>query len=181
MHTGNTMAKKLFLITIIVIGVVTSFGSITCTNSKEIALSPIPRGWVPGTEGWIPPLSLGLSQPRSLTEEEWNRVIEIASTDPEVIKQSANGNIGDMERWWVVYGGGPGFNRETDSNITSGKARLPTGARWYYPATLFLYRMRTDRGGQLVAVDLNTGKVVLSNGYDGPYPPPKPKPPGPGG
>jgi hypothetical protein len=188
-ETGSFLmgiARKLLLITIIITILVISFIGFTCTNEGEqsgqtaelsvstgdpggqpvetppINLPSYPKDWVPGTEGWIPPLPPGMNQPRSLTEGEWDRVIDIARTDAEVTKQIERDNVVEMKRYWVGYGGGPGFNSNTDSAIMAGEAKPPKGC-WYYPAIKFVYRLRTDRLAQLVGVDLNANIVVLSN------------------
>jgi hypothetical protein len=117
-----------------------------------------------------------MDKPRPLTKEEWDKVIEIASTDPEVARQAANNNIRAREFWWVAYAGGPGVYADSDdaiiggadSAIMSGKARLPTIECWYYPAIRFESPGTDHLGdylGRLVAVDLATGKIVLSEGW----------------
>ncbi len=62
-----------------------------------------------------------MSKPRNLADDEWNKVIEIASTDQQVIVQNKSNNVGELEHYWVGYVGGPGVYVETDSNIISGK------------------------------------------------------------
>jgi hypothetical protein len=126
-------------------------------------LSAYPKEWIPGTQGWIPPLPPGLDEPWILTQEEWNKVTEIARADHEVTIQTGNNNIDNLVHYWVGYSGGPGFDAETDSDIISGKVNPPEG-NWYYPAIMFLYVSRTERNGQLVAVDLTTKQIVLSEG-----------------
>jgi hypothetical protein len=200
------MDRKLFFITIIIISIVIPFAGFTCPNKGEpgepaeetspgvntepsgqsselpiapIKLSPYPKGWVPGTEGFIPPLPPGINEPSALSQEEWDRVVEITRTDPEVTKQNVNNNIRDIERWWVAYGGGQGAWAEADSVIMSRKTFPPEGW-WFYPAMMFLLRSFTDSMGILVAVDINSERVVFSSAWLG-IVPTKPRPPGPGG
>jgi hypothetical protein len=121
-----------------------------------------------------------MDQPRQLSEDEWARVIEIASNYPEIAEQINNDNIKELGREWVGYSGQPGFVTYFDSALISGVAR-PHKGLWYYPAILFIFRSRIDNdaGGRLVAVDIETGRVVFSM-LEGLLPPPplKPRPPG---
>jgi hypothetical protein len=137
-------------------------------------LPAVPRGWVEGTEGWIPPLPPGLDQPRTLTYEEWEMVDKIASQDQEVSKQRQKDNVGKLVHCWVGYSGGPGFSNKTELDISSGKIDSPIGY-WYYPAIEYIYITRTDRNGQLIGVDISTNQIVLSNGK-GLEAPRKPRP-----
>lgn len=192
--------KKRALLASIVIGVVMLSANLGCDNRVEpnppvqepaptpeptpkpklnptqtgqvpiISLTPYPRGWVPGTEGWIPPLPPGLSQPVPLIPEDWNRILEVASTDAEVVRQTANNNIRGRVFWWVAYAGGPGNYDDSDAAFMSGKANLPTGEHWWYPGIRFEYHTKTDRRAQIVAVDLETGKIIFSSGWGGVVP-----------
>lgn len=136
----------------------------TATETPNVSLTPYPRGQVPGSQGWIPPLPPGMEQPRVLTEADWELVLTLSRSDPEIVKQADNDNIDNEVRFWVGYAGGPGFNNYPDSSIISGEVQ-PPGNHWYYPAIEFTYKTRTDRSGQIVGVDLDTKRVVFSNGW----------------
>lgn len=139
-------------------------------------LPAYPPGLRPGTEGWIPPLPPGMLQPRTLSAEEWDKVTEIARTDPQAVKQIEKDNIYNAEHYWVGYAGGPGSNSFADSEFMAGKIG-PPGYHWYYPAIMFNYRSRVylsqrdNRDAQLVGVDLNTSKIVYYAGRGGVIPP----------
>jgi hypothetical protein len=150
--------------------------NITSNQMAVTSLSPYPKGWVPGTEGWIPPLPIGLDVPRSLSQSEWIKVGEIASTDRQVSIQTQNNNITGLIHYWVGYAGGPGVYADTEVDIISGRTIIPSEKHWYFPAILFQFTARTDRNSQLVAVDLESKQIVLSEGR-GLEAPRKPLPP----
>lgn len=145
------------------------------SSKTAIAYLPaVPRGWVEGTEGWIPPLPPGLNQPRMLTNEEWEMVDKIANQDQEVSKQRQKDNVHNLIHCWVGYAGGPGVYSHTELEINSGKVESPIG-HWYYPAIKYVYISRTDRNAQLVGVNLSTKQIVLTEGV-GFEAPRKPRP-----
>ena len=106
-----------------------------------------------------------MEDPRILADDEWNKVVELARTDQEVTNQAEKNNVGDLIYYWVGYAGGPGVYVDPASDIISGKVIPPEGC-WFYPAIKFVYISRTDRNGQLVAVDLETKKMVCLKAQD---------------
>ncbi|MFC1964240.1 hypothetical protein ACFLV1_02540 [Chloroflexota bacterium] len=87
--------------------------------------------------------------------------MKTAQTDSIIAEQIEKDNIGNTIRYWVGYAGGPGHYADEASAIMSGEAHPPAN-RWYYPAIRVGFQAVTDRHGQLVGVDLESEKVVLS-------------------
>ena len=110
-------------------------------------IKPYPKGDI---GPWLPPLPPGLDQPGSWNEDEWEKVIELARTEPEVQRQIKKDNIRDMVYYWVGYAGGSGH---LSRSIPELESKGFEEGLWYYPAIKFVYRSRTDRNGQIVAVD----------------------------
>jgi hypothetical protein len=59
-------------------------------EGPSLPLKPYPKG---DNGPWLPPLPQGLAQPGSLNEDEWEKVIELARTEPEVQRQIKKHNI----------------------------------------------------------------------------------------
>ena len=149
-----------------------------CSWLPSHRLPATPQGWTPGTEGWIPPLPRGMDNPHPLSQAEWDKVLKIANTDTEVVKQYEYNNIVSTTRFWEEYTGGAGSSYNSDSEILAGKAHLPTEYTWYYPAISFNYRNQVAMPGQgksagrMVGVDIKTNKRVYSfNEFVMPYKP----------
>ena len=114
---------------------------------------------------WILPLLQGYETPRVLSEDDWNKVVEIARTDSNVAEEIRKGNINNEIHWWVGYTGSlGGAYGNPDSLIMSGNITPPTGFR-YFPGIKFDYISRTDRSGQIVGVNLDAERVVYSSGW----------------
>ncbi|MBN1190348.1 MAG: hypothetical protein JXA46_11390 [Dehalococcoidales bacterium] len=139
-----------------------------CSKSQTGNLPPTPSGWTPESSFWIPPLPRGLDQPYPLSDDEWKKVLVLAGTDPEVIKQTQNNNISSTEHYWVGYSGKTGAFSASDSRISSGKSYLPAEYTWYYPMIVFNYStyvkipVRFESSGRKVGVDINTGRIIFS-------------------
>jgi hypothetical protein len=142
----------------------------SCSTSQTGNLPLTPSGWTTGTEGWIPPIPRGLDKPHPLSIDEWEKVLVLAGTDPEVIKQTQNKNISSTEHFWVGYSGRSSAFYDSDSRISAGNSHLPAEYTWYYPMIVFNYNTKVENPGQfdssglMVGVGINTHKIVYS--YD---------------
>lgn len=160
------MVKLKSILIIILLGLVLILTA--CSLFPSNRLPPTPTDWIADREGWIPPLPPGLEAPSLSNPEDWDKILGLAFTDPEIMTQYGKQNIGNVEHFWTGYSGGVQAFTDSDSRIQSGKAHLPEEYTWYYPAVLFSYRSWPNTPGmlvptrRLVGVDLKTNKLVYA-------------------
>jgi len=122
----------------------------------------------------------GGEQPRILTEAEKDRIMEIASSVPQVMEVMRNPDLAsvDTSYLWIYRSNGAGYLQHKP--IEDGKVDVSDHPNTYYPAVRFTFPVSFDeksRCGIKVAVDLETGKVVFVGGFNATEMPRKKLPP----
>ncbi len=139
--------------------------------------------------GWGPPLPpSGGERPRTLTEEEKDRVLKIASAVPQVVEAKRNKDVVsvDTHYLWVGWNGGGvsylGYEAVEKGTVSQGA--LSAMGDECYPAVDFVFNSKFGEYGKAgihVAVNLETGRVVYLDGFSASaiprkLPPPVPSP-----
>lgn len=111
----------------------------------------------------------GGQQPRILTEEEKDRIMEIASSAPQVIKVKQHPDVVSVDTYylWIGRTNGTGFLHYKP--IEDGIKDVSEHPNTYYPAVSFTFTSKFGEYGRCgihVAVDLETGTVVFVGGFD---------------
>ena len=122
----------------------------------------------------------GGEQPRILTEAEKARIMEIASSAPQVMEVMRNPDLAKVGAYylWIGRSNGTGFLHHKP--IEDGIKDVSDHPNTYYPAVSFIFAIKFDensRCGIHVAVDLETGTVVYVGGFDNSELPRKKLPP----
>ena len=127
-----------------------------------------------GHRGWMPPLPpAGGQKPRILTEEEKNRILEVANSVPQVIEANRHPDVVSVETWylWVGWiGHANGVAYVNYGPIESGTKDLSKHEDAWFPAVKFIFNSKFGvygRCGYKIAVNLETGKVVRIGGFSG--------------
>ena len=134
---------------------------------------------LPEKSQWIPPLPpSGGEKPRILTEEEKNRVLNIASVVPQVVEAKQNKDVVNVDTryLWVGWNGNPDGVSYKDYEAVERGGDISTMGDNCYPAVDFVFNSRFGeygRAGFHVAVNLETGKVVYLGGFDSSTPLPQ--------
>jgi hypothetical protein len=58
-----------------------------CSLFQSDSLPSTPSGWTTEREGWIPPIPRGMDNPGPLSQADWDKVLKLAYTEMEVVKQ----------------------------------------------------------------------------------------------
>lgn len=122
----------------------------------------------------------GGEQPRILTEAEKDRIMEIASSAPQVMEVMRNPGVGKVDTCylWMYRSNGAGYLMHKP--IEDGIVDVSDKPNNCYPAVSFKFTSKFDeksRCGITVAVDLETGKVVFVGGSNATEMPRKKLPP----
>jgi hypothetical protein len=135
---------------------------------------------------WTLPLPpSGGEKPRILTEEEKNRVMDIASAVPQVVEAKQNKDVVNVDTryLWVGWNGHPdGVSYKDYEAVEKGASQsaLSTMGDNCYPAVDFIFNSRFGEYGKAgfhVAVNLQTGEVVYLGGFNASTPMPQKSPP----
>ena len=122
----------------------------------------------------------GGEQPRILTEEEKDRIMEIASSAPQVMEVKRNPDVASVDTYYLWIGRTNGTGYLNHKPIEDGIKNVSAHPNTYYPAVHFVFTSKFGEYGRCginVAVDLETGKVVYVGGFNASAIPKKVLPP----
>jgi len=176
------MKWKIFLPILVIVFLLGCSQQPTDTGFPQDSPEQKAAGWefkkeilhLPGHTGWMPPWPpAGGQKPRILTKEEKNRILEIASSVPQIIEAKRHPDVGDVETWyiwveWIGRSGGVGYLNHAP--IESGIKDLSKYEDTWFPGVQFVFNSRFGvygRCGYKIAVNLETGKVVYVRGFSG--------------
>lgn len=124
------------------------------------------------SSGWTPPLPpTGGQKPRALTQQEKDRLLQIANSFRAVVDMKNNPDVVGIYSnflWveWIGHADGEGFLNYVP--VEKGTVNVSNKSANWFPAADFIFQSRFSRlsaVGIHVAVNLETGKVVWSGGY----------------
>jgi len=122
----------------------------------------------------------GGEQPRILTEEEKDRIMEIASSAPQVMEVKQNPDVVSVDTYYLWIGGTSGTGYLHHKPIEDGLKDVSGYPSAYYSAVAFIFTSKFGEYGRCgihVAVAPVTGEVVFVGGFDASEIPNKKLPP----